>query len=156
MSSQLPPPPADDNSADQSPLTPPPSSPPPTSPPPTSPPPGAPAPPPPPGAYGIPATYPASSGYSLQGAPSNYLVWAILTTIFCCLPLGVVSIVYAAQVNSKWAMGDVNGAMESSKNARNFAIISAVIWAVIGVIWIIVVVLGAALSGGSSSSGSSL
>ncbi|MEI6693295.1 MAG: CD225/dispanin family protein [Actinomycetes bacterium] len=84
------------------------------------------------------------------------MVWAILTTIFCCLPLGVVSIVYAAQVNSKWAMGDVNGAMESSKNARNFAIISAVISAVIGVIWIIVVVLGAALSGGSSSSGSSL
>ena len=25
----------------------------------------------------------------------NHMVWAILTTLFCCLPLGVVSIVYA-------------------------------------------------------------
>ncbi|WP_010343070.1 CD225/dispanin family protein, partial [Xanthomonas sacchari] len=25
---------------------------------------------------------------------SNNLVWAILTTLFCCLPLGIVSIVY--------------------------------------------------------------
>ena len=29
----------------------------------------------------------------------NHLVWAILVTIFCCLPFGIVSIVYAAQVN---------------------------------------------------------
>ncbi len=41
----------------------------------------------------------------------NYLVFAILTTVFCCLPAGVVSIVYAAQVNSKVAMGDIAGAM---------------------------------------------
>jgi hypothetical protein len=26
----------------------------------------------------------------------NHLVWAILATLFCCLPLGIVSIVYAA------------------------------------------------------------
>ena len=31
----------------------------------------------------------------------NYLVQAILVTIFCCLPFGIVSIVYAAQVNGK-------------------------------------------------------
>ena len=35
----------------------------------------------------------------------NYLVQAILVTIFCCLPLGIVSIVYAAQVNGKAAAG---------------------------------------------------
>ena len=31
----------------------------------------------------------------------NNLVWAILTTLFCCLPAGIVSIVYAAQVNGR-------------------------------------------------------
>ena len=33
--------------------------------------------------------------------PSNNLVWAILTTICCCLPFGIVSIVYAAKVRKK-------------------------------------------------------
>ena len=31
----------------------------------------------------------------------NNMVWAILTTLFCCLPFGIVSIVYAAQVDGK-------------------------------------------------------
>ena len=31
----------------------------------------------------------------------NYLVQSILVTLFCCLPFGIVAIVYAAQVNGK-------------------------------------------------------
>jgi hypothetical protein len=58
--------------------------------------------------------------------PDSYLVWAILSTLLCCLPLGIVSIVYAAQVDSKWAAGDFAGAEASSANAKKFAIISAV------------------------------
>ena len=57
--------------------------------------------------------------------PSN-LVWAILTTIFCCLPFGIVSIVFAAQVSSKQAVGDYAGAMDSSRKARTWAIAAAV------------------------------
>jgi hypothetical protein len=56
----------------------------------------------------------------------NYLVWSILTTLFCCLPAGIVSIVFAAQVNSKLAAGDYAGAMQASKNAKIWAIVSAV------------------------------
>ncbi len=40
----------------------------------------------------------------------NCLVQAILVTAFCCLPFGIVSIVFAAQVNGKVAAGDVRGA----------------------------------------------
>ena len=64
----------------------------------------------------------------------NYLVQAILTTIFCCLPFGIVSIVYAAQVNSKLAIGDYAGAMASSKSAKTWAWVSfgvGISWAVI-------------------------
>jgi hypothetical protein len=68
------------------------------------------------------------------------LVWAILTTVLCCLPLGVASIVYAAQVNSKWAAGDVAGAQASSEKAKKFAIWSAIAGVVIAVIYIIVLV----------------
>ena len=61
---------------------------------------------------------------SSQADVPNYLVQAILTTVFCCLPLGIVSIVYAAQVNGKVAAGDRAGALESSRNARLWAWIS--------------------------------
>lgn len=119
----------------------PPSQPPPPPPPggggyPPSGPPGGGGYPPPPGGYG-----PPGAGYP-QGAqpPPNYLVWAILTTLCCCLPLGVVSIVFSAQVNSKWAQGDRAGAQDASNKAKNFAIWGAVIGffvqAVFGVLWI--------------------
>lgn len=80
---------------------------------------------PPPGQGGYPP--PDQGGYPSATPPPNHLVWAILTTIFCCLPAGVVSIVYAAQVNSKWQSGDQQGAESASNNARTWAIISAVV-----------------------------
>ncbi|MDV0439670.1 CD225/dispanin family protein [Xanthomonas sacchari] len=70
---------------------------------------------------------------------SNNLVWAILTTLFCCLPLGIVSIVYAAQVNTKLAAGDVNGARESADKAKKWAIYSVIGAVVALVIYLILI-----------------
>jgi ABC-type Fe3+ transport system permease subunit len=94
-------------------------------------------PPPPPPPYGAmpPGAGPAGT------PPPNYLVWAILSTILCCLPLGVVSIVFAAQVNSKWAAGDLAGAQDSSKKARRFAIWSAIVGLVVAVLYVVVAVV---------------
>jgi hypothetical protein len=41
-----------------------------------------------------------------------------VVTACCCLPFGIAAIVFAAQVNSKLAAGDVPGAMESSRKAK--------------------------------------
>jgi Interferon-induced transmembrane protein/GYF domain 2 len=67
-----------------------------------------------------PGTPPAPAGMSPTGvAPiPNYLVQAILCTLCCCLPFGIVAIVYAAQVNGKVQAGDHQGAMAASKNAK--------------------------------------
>ncbi len=54
----------------------------------------------------------------------NYLVQAILVTVLCCLPFGIVAIVYAAQVNTKVQVGDIEGARDASKNARMWCWIS--------------------------------
>ena len=48
----------------------------------------------------------------------NYLVFAILTTVLCCLPAGIPAIVYAAQVNGRLLAGDVAGAQAASNNAK--------------------------------------
>ena len=63
-------------------------------------------------------------GYQPAAAVPNYLVFAILSTVFCCLPTGIVSIIYAAQVNTKVAAGDMAGATQASNNAKLWALIS--------------------------------
>lgn len=68
--------------------------------------------------------------------PKTYLVWAILTTIFCCMPFGIVSIIYAARVHAVWAAGNLEAARSASANAKRWAIVSAVVQ-VVGVILMI-------------------
>lgn len=67
----------------------------------------------------------------------NHLVWAILTTLFCCLPLGIVSIVYSSQVDGRRAAGDVFGARESARKARLWAIWSAIAGPLLIAAWIL-------------------
>ena len=76
-------------------------------------------------------------GWPGQRAPDNYLVWAILTTVFCCLPLGIVSIMYSTKVSGLWSQGRYAEAQAASDNAKKWAIISAIVGAVVGVIVVI-------------------
>ncbi len=64
--------------------------------------------------------------------PDNHLVFSIITTILgmcsCIgLALGIIAIVFATQVDSKYNNGDYFGAQNSSKNAKIFSIIGLVI-----------------------------
>jgi Interferon-induced transmembrane protein len=72
----------------------------------------------------------------------NYLIPAILVTLFCCLPTGVVSIIFSTQVNSKVAAGDVAGAMESSKKAKTWMMVSIGLGVLAWIIAIVVNVIG--------------
>ena len=105
-------------------------------------PPGPPGsyPPQPPGGYPPP---PSSSGGAYpppQGGaqPNNNLVWAILVTVFCCLPLGIVSIVKATQVSGLWAQGRYAEAQQAADDAKKWAMWGAIIGAIIIVIVIII------------------
>ena len=82
--------------------------------------------------------------------PDNYLVWAILVTVLCCLPLGVASIIYSVKVGSLYAQGDYNGAVDASQKAKKFAMIGGIgglIFIVIYVIFMVIAGAGAAMSG---------
>jgi len=80
----------------------------------------------------------------------NYLVPAIIS-IFCCWPLAIAAIIFATQVNSKVAAGDVAGAEDASKKAKLFSFIAIGIgllgYVVIGLIYGVAII--AALSGSS-------
>jgi Interferon-induced transmembrane protein/Protein of unknown function (DUF2510) len=77
----------------------------------------APAPPslatPPPGTAG------GTAGWS-SAQPDNNLVWAILATVLCCMPFGVVAIVYAARVDSLWMTGDRAGAIAAAESSKKW------------------------------------
>lgn len=75
-----------------------------------------------------------------QPMPENYLVWAILTTLLCCLPLGIVSIINATKVSSAYTAGDYAGAQKASEDAKKWAMWSAIGGVIFWVLYIIVVV----------------
>ncbi|CAN5883342.1 hypothetical protein BH09ACT7_BH09ACT7_51790 [soil metagenome] len=105
----------------------------------TQPPPGNYPPPPPPSGGGYPPP-----GQGVPGAaPSNHLAIAILTTLFCCLPFGIVSIVKASSVNGLWAGGRYAEAEAASAAAKKWAIWSVVAAVVAYVIYGILIASGA-------------
>jgi hypothetical protein len=95
--------------------------------------------------------YPQQPGYPPGGTPPaaggtvpNYLVQSIIS-IFCCWPLAIPAIIFAAQVNGKLAAGDYAGAVDASKKAKMFSTIAIGIGLVAIVIQIIMVIAGASL-----------
>ena len=75
----------------------------------------------------------------------NYLGPAILS-LFCCMPLGVVGVIFAAQVNGKVAAGDIAGAMDSSKKAKMFSFIAIGLGLLLILCYIVFIVLIGGLS----------
>ena len=75
-------------------------------------------------ACGAPAPNPAyteQQQYIPQTSVQAPLAWSILTTLFCCVPFGIVSIIYSAQVNSLLSAGNVSEAQEAARKARTWA-----------------------------------
>ena len=66
--------------------------------------------------------------------PDTYMVWAVLVTVFCCLPFGIVSIVKASQVSSLYNQRRYQEAVAASEAAKKWAIWSAIAGVVLSVI----------------------
>ncbi|MDE6268304.1 MAG: CD225/dispanin family protein [Muribaculaceae bacterium] len=63
--------------------------------------------------------------------PPRYLVWAIITTLIFCLPLGVVAIVFSSKVRRLYNSGDYEGAVKASERTAwwsNVAFVVGLIW----------------------------
>ena len=63
----------------------------------------------------------------LAHCPPNYMVYSVLCTLCCCLPFGVVAIVYSAKVNDKFSRGDYEGARKASEAARLWCWVAAIV-----------------------------
>ena len=86
--------------------------------------------------------------------PDTYMVWAVLVTVFCCLPFGIVSIVKASQVSSLYSQGRYQEAVAASEAAKKWAIWSAIAGVVISIMVIVLQIVGIGLLGTAALAGS--
>lgn len=80
--------------------------------------------------------------------PPNNLALSIVCLACCCMPAGVYSLIKATQVNSKYTMGDYEGAQESAAEAKKWSIIGIAAGAVFWVVYFIFVVGAQILASG--------
>lgn len=72
-----------------------------------------------------------------QQKPLNwvpYLVLSIISTVCCCLPFGIVAIVFSAKINSAMAAGNIEEAQHAAKNAKIWIIVAFAVGIVVNII----------------------
>lgn len=62
--------------------------------------------------------------------PDNYQVWAVLSTFFCCMPIGIMALMKSNQVDSLWSMGSYDEAIKVSEDVKKYLLIALVCGAV--------------------------
>lgn len=72
-----------------------------------------------------------------QPKPDSNLVWAILSTLFCCIPLGIMAIINAAKVDDLYRNGDYAAAWEASNKAKKYSLYGAIACAVFVVLYVL-------------------
>lgn len=80
-------------------------------------------------------------GSSSVSKPDTNLVWGILTTIMCCLPFGLVSIVYASKVDTLWFTGRYQEACNASSLAKKWALAAAITSIVVFALYVIIIMI---------------
>lgn len=93
----------------------------------------------------VPAAAPRRNTYDELGGPppKTYLLESILVTVLCCLPLGIVGIVNASKVESRYYAGDVEQAHYYSREAKKWTKYGAIGGAVFVVLYIGIILVGA-------------
>lgn len=95
-------------------------------------------------------TNPSGTSQPAMPKPGSNMVLAVLTTVCCCLPLGIVGIVYASKVDGLYFAGDYAGALSAAKSARTWSVIGIVASLVISIIYLLIygAAIFAAMKGG--------
>ena len=63
---------------------------------------------------------------------------AIITTVCCCLPFGIVAIIKASSVNSLYMAGNYTAAMDAAAQAKRWSLLGIGIGAVVSAIYFVI------------------
>lgn len=65
--------------------------------------------------------------------PSTYLGWNIAAAVLCCIPTGIIGVIYSSMTRNRYDQGDYAGARDASKWASVWLILSVVLGLIQGV-----------------------
>jgi Interferon-induced transmembrane protein/GYF domain 2 len=77
-----------------------------------------------------------------QAPPKNWLIESILVTILCCLPLGIVGIIYASRVDTLWKNGQWDEAYKASQEAGKWVKMGLILGVIGIILYILLMVFG--------------
>ena len=95
-----------------------------------------------PGGYQSPYGNPGNMN---RPCPETNLIWAILCTVLCCMPLGIVAILKANKVESYYNSGNYEAALQASQEARKWSMIGAGVSLVFYILYFFLVFFAALL-----------
>lgn len=88
------------------------------------------------------AAVPQGGWQTAEAAPSTWLWQSIAATVLCCLPAGIVAIVYAAQAQGAVNTRDYALAREKADKARTWTLVSVGVGLVFALLWLVLVMAG--------------
>lgn len=83
-------------------------------------------------------------GGQMPPMPNNNMVMAILVTLFCCLPLGIVGIIKASNVSSAYNQGNYELAQKNADEAKKWSMWGLIGGIVVAVLYVILIAAGVA------------
>ena len=95
----------------------------------------------------IPTGQQMMNQYQIPPATGNvdipsHMAEAIIVTLLCCLPFGIVAIVKASQVSGHVANGNIQAAQAASNAAKKYVNIAIIIGLIINALWVLITVIG--------------
>ena len=110
--------------------------------------------------YSAPYTAPASAMAATtvlsstmssgQPMPPNYLWQSIVSVVLCCWPFSIPAIIFATKVKPAYEAGDYAGALEASKKAKMWFLVSLIVGVIVNGLFIVLsIVAGMAETAGT-------
>ncbi|MDR2117584.1 MAG: CD225/dispanin family protein [Planctomycetaceae bacterium] len=82
------------------------------------------------------------SPYNTIPAPADYLIWSILSLVFCCLPLGIAALIFSIQCKTAFAAGRYEEAIKHSRTAFQCNLIALIAGILVLIIWFALAMIG--------------
>lgn len=94
----------------------------------------------------FPPPPPPSNAATIPNNMVMAIIAIVVSVIGCCLPHGLVSLMFAMQVGKKEAAGDIEGAKNAAKQAKMWAWISIIVGALSLIVCLVFGVFGIIMS----------
>ena len=81
-------------------------------------------------------SYQQDQGDTVNWVP--YLVLSIISTLCCCIPFGIVAIVFSAKINSAVTSGNMEEANKAAKTAKIWIIVAVVAGLIVNIAYLVI------------------